>query len=594
MKSKSKLKKSLIIIAIIAVVIILIVVGFRVFLVPKAMATLQSKTTASTAKAEMKDIETVLSSSGTIAPIASYDVTTLVSGEIIAADFEEGDIVTEGQVLYQIATDTLDSNIDDAQTNLSRAKKDYEKAEKSYQDALEKYDEAQSDYKEAVSEYSDINVLSTDSGIVTKVYVEVGDTVQVGSQLADVYDNSTMVLTVPFGTAEVSSSMIGKMATVTIEDTFETIKGKVTKVSSVEKSLSGNRVVKDVTIEITNPGGITETTSASANIGNYYSMDSGIFTVKTNTTITSDLAGEISYLNLEENSKVNAGDVVLVISQDTVDKNLKPYLDAIDAAQSTVDNAKDALESRQEAIEDAESSLADSIDKRTDYNIKSPVTGKVITKNSLKGDTINGSSIGNSSLCTIYDLSAVTFDMNVDELDVLKVIEGQEVNITADALEGVKIKGVVTNISLSSTSNQGVTQYPVTVRINEVGNLLPGMNVTGEIVIDKAKGVLAIPCDALQRGDKVYVKDDTVKEAVGEVPIGYKAVQVTTGITDGDYIEVISGILEGDEVYVVRTGTGMGGIMQFNMQGPQGGDGGGERMQSDGDSYGDGGGNPSN
>lgn len=580
MKKKFKLKKPLIIIAIIVTVIILIVVGIRVFLVPKAMATLQSMTSASTAKAEIRDIETVLSSSGTISPIASYDVTTLVSGEIIAADFEEGDIVTEGQVLYQIATDTLDSNIDDAQTSLTRAKKDYEKAKKSHQDALDKYAEAQDDYKDAVSEYSNINVLSKDSGIVTKVYVEVGDTVSVGSQLADVYDNSIMVLTVPFDTTEVSSSMIGRMATVTIDNTFETIKGKVTKVSNVEKSLSGNRVGKDVTIEITNPGGITDSTSASANIGSNYSMDSGVFTVKTNATIISDLAGKIDYLNLSENSTVSEGDVVLVISQDTVTKNLKSYLDAMEAAQNAVDSAKDAMESRQEAIEDAESSLADIIDKRTDYSIKSPVTGKVITKNTLKGDTINGSSIGSSPLCTIYDLSAVTFDMNVDELDVLKVNEGQEVNITADALEGVNIRGIVTNISLSSKSNQGVTQYPVTVRINEVGDLLPGMNVTGKIVIEKEVGVLAIPCDALQRGDKVYVKDDSVQEAVGEVPIGFRSVDVTTGITDGDYIEVTKGLSEGDEVYVLRVGTGMGYMTQYNQQG-------GVVIESDDDSYDD-------
>ena len=97
--------------------------------------------------------------------------------------------------------------------------------------------------------------------------------------------------------------------------------------------------------------------------------------MKTNTTITSDLSGKIGYLNLEENSKVNKGDVVLVISQDTVDKNLKSYLDAIDAAQNAADSAKDAMESRQNAIEDAESALQDSIDKRTDYSIKSPVTG---------------------------------------------------------------------------------------------------------------------------------------------------------------------------------------------------------------------------
>ena len=290
MKKNSKLLKKLLKVgAILAIVVVAGLIGFKTLIAPKLSVKASSKETVTTANVETRDIKNVLSSSGTIQPLASYSVTTLVSGEIIAADFEEGDTVKEGQVLYQIATDNLDSDIDNAETSVNRAKKEYTKAEKSYQEALEKYAEAQEDYKEAVSEYSDVNVLSTDTGIVTKVYVEAGDTIQAGSQIADVYDNSTMVLTVPFSAAEVNTSFVGKTATVTIDETFETMKGKVTKVSNVEKSLSGNRVVKDVMIEVTNPGGITDTTTASANIGSIYSMDSGTFAVKTNKTITSDL-----------------------------------------------------------------------------------------------------------------------------------------------------------------------------------------------------------------------------------------------------------------------------------------------------------------
>jgi HlyD family secretion protein len=597
MKKHSKLLKKLLKVGVIlAVLIVAGVIGFKTLIAPKLAVKAGSEETVTTANVETRDIQNVLSSSGTIQPLASYDVTTLVSGEIIAADFEEGDIVQEGQVLYQIATDNLDSDIENAETTVSRTKKEYTKAENSYQEAQERYAKAQEDYKEAVSEYSAVNVLSTETGIVTKVYVKAGDTVQAGSQIADIYDNSTMVLTVPFSSADVSSSLLGKTATVTIDETFETMKGKVTKVSSVEKSLTGNRVVKEVTIEVANPGGISETTTASANIGSIYSMDSGNFAVKTNTTITSDLSGEIGFLTMEEGDKVSEGDVVLVISKDSVEDKLKSYLDAIESAQDGIDNAKDTLESKQEAIEDAEASLQDIIDTRTDYSITSPVTGKVISKNSLKGDTVNSNNGGNaSSLCTIYDLSAVTFDMYVDELDVMTVAEGQEVNITADALEGVEISGVVTNISLESTTSQGVTQYPVTVRIDNVGDLLPGMNVTGEIVIEKAEGVLAIPSDALQRGDTVYVKDASVTEAQGDIPVGFKAVQVTTGITDGDYIEIQSGLTGNEEIYVKRTTTSINSdMMQFNMGGgmpsggmpsggmPSGGSGGGRQSNGGG------------
>ena len=189
----------------------------------------------------------------------------------------------------------------------------------------------------------------------------------------------------------------------------------------------------------------------------------------------------------------------------------------------------------------------------------------MISKNTLVGDTIKAVNM-NTSLCTIYDLSAVTFEMFIDELDIMSVKVGQEVNITADAFEDVKITGVVTNISLLSTTSGGVTQYPVTVRIDKVGDLLPGMNVTGEIIIEKVEDVIALPVDALMRGDVVYIKDETVLEAQGEVPAGFREAEVETGISDGDFIHILSGVEENQEVYVVREGMGFQ-VMYPGMEG---------------------------
>ena len=556
---------------VIAVLVVIGIVALQKFVFNQSKDT--ETVTIQTTKVETRDIENMLESSGTISPLASYDVTTLVKGEIIAADFEVGDTVQEGQVLYKIATDTLDSDIETAETALTRAKKNYTKAEDNYQEALDSYVEAKADYAEAVSKYSDVNVTSSETGIVKNLKVEVGDTIQVGSEIAQIYDNSKMLLTISFSSSDVNASFVGKTAKVTIEDSNETLKGKVTKVSSIEEVLTGNRIVKAVTIEVTNPGGITTSTTADASIGTTYSMNTGTFTVKTDEIITSDLSGEIAYLGIQEGDSITEGNIVLTISQDTVDDALENYSKAVENAQDAIDAAKDSLEEKEEAIEDAQSSLEDVIDSRTDYSIKAPVTGKVISKNMLKGDVI-GTSNFDSTLCVIYDLSAVTFSMYVDELDVLEAEEGQDVIVTADALEGLEISGIVTNVSLQSTSSQGVTQYPVTVRIDEVGDLLPGMNVTGSIVIEKSEGVLAIPSQALQRSkdgkEVVYIKDDTVTEVVGEIPAGYKSLEVTTGLTDGDYIEIKSGLTDGQEIYLTKTVTtqssGLDGLLSsFHM-----------------------------
>ncbi len=538
----------------------------------------QDQAEINTANVEIRDIQNVLSSSGTIAPLNTYEVTTLVQGEIIAADFEEGDMVEEGQVLYQVATENLDSEIDTAQTSVDRAEKNLSKAQNSYEDALADYNDAKEDYEEAKDKYGNPNITSTETGIIKMLYVEEGDTVQAGAQIAQIYDNSSMLLTVPFSAAEVDQSLVGKKATITLEATEEELTGTVTKVSNIDEVLSGNRLVNQVTIQVKNPGGLSSTTSATAVIGKYYSSGEGTFGVLTDTILKAEVSGEIEKLFIDESSSVKEGDVIYTLSDKSIETQLENYQSKLKNAQNAVDNAKDSVENAQESIEDAKTKLQDVIDNRTDYSIKAPISGIIVSKEALVGDTIKSNS-ANSTLCIIYDLSAVTFEMSVDELDVNKAKVGQEVEIVADAYEDITFQGIVTNISLLSSTSQGVTQYPVTVKITEAGDLLPGMNVTGKIITTKAEQVIAIPSDALMRGNVVYVEDASVTEAVGDVPAGFRKVAVETGITDGDYIEIISGLNGDEKVYVQRISEavmmmpGMGFEIQGGM--PNGGMSGG-------------------
>lgn len=593
-RKKNRRKKLIKIIIILIIVAVVVIIGYQKFIAGKVRKS-DSENTVQTAKVETRDIQNVLTSSGTIQPLNTYDVKTLVEGEVISAEFEEGEEVKEGQVLYQITTDTLDKKIETARTSVTRAEKNYDKAVDNYDKAKVSYEEAQSDYKEAAAKYKDLSLTSAAGGIITELMVKEGDTVQKGSQLAKIYDNSYMLLDIYFNSSDVTSSLVGKSASISIEDSTENLKGTVTKISSVEEVLSGNRLVKKVTIKVKNPGGITTTTMAAATIGSLSSSEEGTFKVLEDSVITADKAGEISKLLVQEGDKVKEGETIGVLDKETYSDQLESYEKAVENAKDSMENMADSVESAKESIEDAESSLEEVIDTKTDYSITAPISGKVIRKDALEGDTINSQ----SSLCVIYDLSSVTFEMYVDELDVKSVAVNQEVNITADALENTEIHGVVTNISLESTTSGGVTQYPVTVRIDEVGELLPGMNVTGEIVIEKAEGVLAIPADALMRGDVVYVKDASATDTgntkaedaeaadqspkenlfASNIPDGFKAVQVETGLTDGDYIEIKSGLTANDEVYVQRNSSGETQTMMpgmFNIEGGQGMPGGGQ------------------
>ena len=165
--------------------------------------------------------------------------------------------------------------------------------------------------------------------------------------------------------------------------------------------------------------------------------------------------------------------------------------------------------------------------------------------------------------------------LNIDELDIDNVEVGQTVNITSDAKEGQTFIGVVTKVSVVGTTSSGTTTYPVTVRIDETDGLRPGMNVDAEIVLSSADDVLAIPSLAVNRGDTVLITSDSpsaVNALEQEAPEGYVYVQVTIGVSDDSYIEVTSGLQEGDTVAYLRTASsGSGNMMMGGMPSDMGG-----------------------
>lgn len=521
---KKKRRNKLIIAAIIIIVISLVLV--RCYTKSKEMMK-NMGSAYETATVTRDDISVYLSSSGTVKPLDSYSVTTLsgVEGTVLQADFEEGDTVKKGDVLYTISTDDLDTKIDSANKTLSRQ-------EKSYQDALENYEKAKKDY-------SDYTVEAGKSGYVKELNIEAGDKIQAGQTIvASVYDNSTMKLYIPFNADDVNKKLVGRKASVELSNTGENLTGEVTKVNTYDETLGGSRVVRYVTISVKNPGGIAAGDLATASIGDLDCNEEGTFSVQEESTIVSDITGEAVKLYVKEGQWIEEGAVILKIASDTYESQLSTYEDQIENAKNSV--------------EDAQDNLQEIINNKTDYVITSPITGTIITKNTKAGDTLNANAVTANSLCTIYDLSAMTFQMMVDELDVMEVKEDQKVEITADAIPDEMFEGVVTNVSLESTTNGGVTQYPVTVRIDNPGSLLPGMNISGEILVEQKTDVLLIPTDCLMRGNQVYIQDESVTEADADIPAGFRAVTVETGISDGTNIEIISGLSENDIIYKTK------------------------------------------
>ena len=554
-------KKFIIIPAIIALGI-----GGFFFIKSRQSANTDLNTYVPTAIVTKQDISSEISSSGTITPKDTYNITALISGDIIAADFNIGDTVSKDQVLYQIDKSSIESDINSSNNSLSKANTGYASATK--------------DYEKAKSEFSGNLYRSTRRGYIKELSIQSGDKISGGTKLATIYNDNVMNIRIPFLSPEAQNITAGMNGTLTLTETGEQIEGRVLSVSSMDQTLDGGRLVRNVTFEVTNPGGLTDKTTANATVGEMTSTGDGTFEASTNVDMSADLAEgvEIEKVLVNVGDFIEVGTPIFKMTSESADKLLKTYRDAVDTAQGNVDAAKKGVDTAKKTYDE--------------YTIKSPIAGKVISKNYKVGDKV-GSSGSNkaTTMAVIYDMSSYTFKMSVDEKDITKVQSGQKVRIKSDAFPDQDYSGTVTNVSLESTSQNGVSTYPVTITLDETYNLLPGMNVDGYITLESAKDALTIPSGALMRGNKVYVKDTTATEQKadagesagggdGLIPAGFREVTVTTGVINADFVQITSGLNEGDEVYVDESASmdaaaGMDGMNSAGGEPAQGGAGAG-------------------
>ncbi len=515
-KTEGKLKKLLsgkkgrrwIVLCVLAVAVI---GGGTAFLSRTRAKAAKAETTYTTASVEKRSITNALTGSGTLQPADSYTVTTLVSGEVLSDTFEEGDIVEKDQLLYTIDSSDVSTTETQAQTNYTQALK---------------------------AKYPTADI----SGTVSEVYVSNGDAVSAGTELCRISASNDLTIDFQFSYAKDGDFYVGQPAKIYLNGYAGYIDGTVAQVGGSSMANATGMKMTTVRVKAVNPGLVTGDCTASAVVGNYTSYGQTTVKVGTGSTITASASGKVSGLTLMPGDSVSSGQRICTITGDSVDNQLQ--------------NAKDSLESAQDRLDD--------------YMVTSPITGTVVEKTVKAGDNVGTGSNSNNTLCIIYDLTYLEMTLNIDELDIDNVEVGQTVNVTSDAKEGQTFTGVVTKVSVVGTTSGGTTTYPVTVRIDDTDGLRPGMNVDAEIVLSSADGVLAIPSLAVNRGDTVLVTSDSPSAANAleqEAPEGYAYVQVTTGISDDSYIEISSGLQEGDTVAYLRTASSGSDMMMSGMPG---------------------------
>ena len=467
-------------------------------------------------------LSTTLSGTGTTMPADSVTYTTASEAEITGVYVSAGDTVEVGDLLYTQDDSELDDQIEE------------------YQDQITEQENQLDDYQEQLAQLQEeiaaLTVTAPFAGRITDVAVDVGDNVAAGTKLATLVDDSQMCLTQYFSYAYEDQVYVGMKAGVSVASLMLNQEGTVTDIQMVDRVTAEGTHCFAVTVTLDNPGAFTEGMTGAG----YLVADSG-------EKLYPSVEGELEYRRSQDLTAEVGGEVTGIGAVDYEQVSAVAVLVQLDGADY------------QKQVEAEE--------KRSDYAVTAELAGKIIMVNVREGESPREAG---QTAVVLYNLDSMTITANIDELDIDGIAMGMEVDITQSGAESdTHYTGTVTEISYEATNSNGVAYFPITITIPSGGALSAGVNVSYSITVgDESEGVLA-PIAALKstsQGTCLFVKadaapDNAVELEDGVVPDGFYAVPVETGVSNSQYVRILSGVEEGVEVFT-----------RYQQTAPSGGD----------------------
>lgn len=500
-----KNKKKIVIIGIVGIVVLLAIFFIATSRKRRVFARGVEGTT-NTATVSRGDIKVNITGSGTITPSDSKTLVSEVAAEVLEIHVAEGDKVQKGDVLFVLDSKNLTEQINTKVNTVNNLSKNV------------------NSYKEDIA---NLNVYASMSGYITNFNAVVGDSINKNSSICGIIDDSTYIVSMNYYYNKNTPINEGDPVKIFIGETFTYLDGFVSATTDLMQSADVGGQTQTIEIEINNPGYTLENRSVNSAVISTQSgvqlSSIGTGTIKLNNTtnLKSKSSGTIKELYIKNGSHVNKGDLIMVLENDDL---------------------YDSLETAQKSLSDANEELQNARDDYSLYTITAPFDGTITTVNILVGDNVRT----DTQLAKIVNNNEVEFDIDVDELDILDLEVGQKAYVTIDAIEETAttpLEGEVTKVSIEGTTMSSVTSYPVTISLAGSESIRMGMNCSTEIEIKSATDVLVLPVEAINtKGDRYFVlmEDGSQRE-------------IEVGIYNEDYIEIVSGLEEGEKVKLPET-----------------------------------------
>ena len=510
-------------------------------------------------------IQSTVKGSGAASARESVSLNPPVSATVLALHVKEGDRVEKGTVLYELDPAEAQKATEEAKKSLTEAEKGVTAAAERLQAAQKQLSETEEEYQKLLASKADLTVTAPFDGKLVEAASLLPDAeITAGQKIATLVSSNRLKLSLYYSYAYLDQLRVGQEAAVSIPAVMASVPGKISEINKVEFVTPEGSKCFEVVVALDNPGTLTEGMAASAGltVGGQavYPYQNGKLAYQETREVTAKVPGPLKTSFLHNHAPVKKGQAILVLGPDELDKQLEEKRESVTSARESVDSARTAVESAQETLTSARDKVKKALEQEADMAVKAPITGTVLTCLLEQGEKADSGQLG----ILLADTSVMRIDIQVDERNVSRVKTGMTCTITQTGLGGEEntFEGTVESVSLTGKSENGVSFFPAVVKVdNGDGAMLNGMSIEYELVLAQSEDCLVVPAQAVQyteQGSCLFVKadrrpDNAVDLGDGvDIPRGFYAVPVETGLSNSAQVEIKSGVEEGMEVFTQK------------------------------------------
>ena len=492
--------------------------------------------------AYLGSIQSKVSGSGTAKAKETAAITLTQSGTVQEVLITSGQTIMAGEPMYRIFSKAAEDEVSNARKNLENLYKDMADLQ---QDA------------------ANLTVRAPFAGKLQMVgEFTVDEDVVKGTTVAELVNDKKLKLSLYFSYAYEHDIKAGQSVDISVPAVMGTFSGKVEKINKVSYISPEGAVHFEAVIVFDNPGTLTAGMDASAimktadgmDIYPYQSTKTEFYEVR---TITTRAAGPVAGVgNLLDYANVSAGEALLYLGSSTIDTDIRAKQDEIDTAQTKLDDAIKALDN---------------------FNAVAPIDGTVTSCTLSEGMEVSSG----ETVVIISNTTTMLVTIDVDDRNISFIRPGTMVELDWN---GNMYMGTVTAIDMGNAqSGSGMTNYPVTLSVdNYDGSLMDGAWLQYSFVTSESSDCILVPTSSVKyfpdmegtRQAVVFIQRESRPDEVPELDLplmepgqkpqfpsekdGYYPVIVETGLSNAQSVEILSGVEDGDMVFVNFTITDYG------------------------------------